>query len=60
MPLALQLNENLSEVEAWLEEMEAELKAQNQGGDSLEEAKKQHDNLKVRTSTLCLNGYDSM
>ncbi|PVD38689.1 hypothetical protein C0Q70_01309 [Pomacea canaliculata] len=47
LPLALQLNENLSEVEAWLEEMEAELKAQNQGGDSLEEAKKQHDNLKT-------------
>ncbi|KAK7501339.1 hypothetical protein BaRGS_00007464, partial [Batillaria attramentaria] len=47
LPLATHLNENLSEVEAWLEEMEAELKAQGPPGDNLEEVKKQHDNLKT-------------
>ena len=47
LPLATHLNENLSEVEVWLEEMEAELKAQGQPGENLEEVKKQHDHLKV-------------
>ena len=52
VPLATHLNENLSEVEAWLEEMEAELRAQGQPGDNLEEVKKQHDHLKVRDWNL--------
>ncbi|XP_070185712.1 microtubule-actin cross-linking factor 1, isoforms 6/7-like isoform X4 [Littorina saxatilis] len=47
LPLATHLNENLSEVEAWLEEMEAELRSQGQPGENLEEVKKQHDNLKT-------------
>ena len=47
LPLATHLNENLSEVEAWLEEMEAELRAQGQPGNNLEEVKKQHDHLRV-------------
>jgi hypothetical protein len=45
--LATHLNENLSEVEAWLEEMEAELKSQGPAGENLEEVRKQHDQLKV-------------
>ena len=57
LPLATHLNENLSEVEAWLEEMEAELKAQGQPGENLEEVKKQHDNLKVRAHFRLFRGF---
>ena len=57
LPLATHLNENLSEVEAWLEEMEAELRAQGQPGENLEEVKKQHDHLKVGTVICPIDIY---
>ena len=47
LPLAGHYGENQLEVSAWLEEMEAEIGAQGSPGDSLEQVKKQHDNLKV-------------
>ncbi|XP_041374834.1 LOW QUALITY PROTEIN: microtubule-actin cross-linking factor 1-like [Gigantopelta aegis] len=46
LPLASHYSENQSEVQAWLDEMEAELKAQGKPGESLEQVRKQHDNLK--------------
>ncbi|GFN99913.1 microtubule-actin cross-linking factor 1 [Plakobranchus ocellatus] len=47
LPLAGHYGENQLEVSAWLEEMEAEIAAQGSPGDSLEQVKKQHDNLKM-------------
>ena len=47
LPLATHYGENQLEVSSWLEEMEAELGAQGDPGQNLEQVKKQHDNLKV-------------
>ena len=49
LPLASHYSENQSEVQAWLDEMEAELKAQGKPGENLEQVRKQHDNLKVNS-----------
>ncbi|XP_067685972.1 microtubule-actin cross-linking factor 1, isoforms 6/7-like isoform X1 [Haliotis asinina] len=45
-PLASHYSENQNEVQAWLDEMEAELKAQGKPGESLEQVRKQYENLK--------------
>ncbi|XP_005100351.2 microtubule-actin cross-linking factor 1 [Aplysia californica] len=47
LPLATHYGENQTEVTSWLEEMEAELGAQGEPGQNLEQVKKQHDNLKA-------------
>ncbi|CAL1534640.1 unnamed protein product [Lymnaea stagnalis] len=47
LPLATHYGENQTEVSAWLEEMEAEMEAQGDPGQNLEQVKKQHDNLKT-------------
>lgn len=52
LPLASHFGENQVEIGAWLDEMEAELKAQGTPGDNLEQIKKQQDNLKVRNSLV--------
>ncbi|BFZ22115.1 hypothetical protein BsWGS_25154 [Bradybaena similaris] len=47
LPLANHYSENQTEISAWLEEMEAEMNTQGSPGESLEQVKKQHDNLKT-------------
>lgn len=47
LPLATSFSESHAEVASWLDEMEAELKAQGSPGDTLEQVKKQYDTLKV-------------
>ncbi|CAE1316032.1 DST [Acanthosepion pharaonis] len=47
LPLASHFSENQAEILAWLDEMEAELKAQSTSGENLDQVKKQLDNLKV-------------
>ncbi|KAK3083433.1 hypothetical protein FSP39_022457, partial [Pinctada imbricata] len=47
LPLATHFSENQSEISTWLEEMEAELKAQMSPGENLEQVKKQLDNVKA-------------
>lgn len=51
-PLATHYSENQTEISAWLDEMEAEMNAQGSPGENLEQVKKQHDNLRVRTLNL--------
>ncbi|ESO82078.1 hypothetical protein LOTGIDRAFT_237159 [Lottia gigantea] len=46
LPLASHYSDSQAEVTAWLDEMEAELKAQGKPGDSLEQIRKQYDHLK--------------
>ncbi|XP_053386476.1 dystonin-like isoform X4 [Mercenaria mercenaria] len=47
LPLATSFSESHAEVAGWLDEMEAELKAQGSPGDTLEQVKKQYENLKT-------------
>ena len=47
LPLATSFSESQAEVSGWLDEMEAELKAQGSVGDTLEQVKKQLDSMKV-------------
>lgn len=47
LPLATHFSENQSEIQAWLDEMEAEIKAQGAPSENLEQVKKQYDNMKV-------------
>jgi hypothetical protein len=49
LPLATSFSESHAEVAGWLDEMEAELKAQGSPGDTLDQVKKQYENLKVKT-----------
>ncbi|KAK6172103.1 hypothetical protein SNE40_018056 [Patella caerulea] len=46
LPLAGHYSDTQAEVTAWLDEMEAELKAQGKPGESLEQIRKQYDHLK--------------
>lgn len=47
LPLATHFSENQTEIQGWLDEMEADIKAQGAPGDNLEQIKKQYDNIKV-------------
>ena len=51
LPLATHFSENQTEILSWLEEMEAELKAQTSPGENLEQVKKQLDIVKVSGSS---------
>lgn len=48
LPLATHFSENQAEIHSWLDEMEADLKAHSSPGNTLEQVKKQLDNIKVR------------
>ncbi len=52
LPLASHYGENLGETQQWLEEMEAELKSQGKPGESLDQVRKQYENLKVSCSRM--------
>ena len=45
-------SESQAEVQGWLDEMEAEIKAQGAPGENLEQVKKQYDTLKVSSALL--------
>ncbi|KAL3854341.1 hypothetical protein ACJMK2_013614, partial [Sinanodonta woodiana] len=47
LPLATQYGENQGEIQAWLDEMEAEVRAHGAPGDNLEQIKKQHETLRA-------------
>lgn len=47
LPLATHFSENQTEIQNWLDEMEADVKAQGNTGENLEQVRKQLDNLKV-------------
>ncbi|XP_076088399.1 microtubule-actin cross-linking factor 1, isoforms 6/7-like isoform X5 [Mytilus galloprovincialis] len=46
LPLATHFSENQSEIQSWLDEMEADMKAQSSPGESLDQIKKQYENIK--------------
>ena len=45
--ISFYFSESQAEVQGWLDEMEAEIKAQGAPGENLEQVKKQYDTLKV-------------
>lgn len=47
LPLATHFSENQSEIQGWLDEMEADMKAQSSPGENLDQIKKQYENVKV-------------
>lgn len=52
LPLATHFSENQSEIQSWLDEMEADMKAQSSPGESLDQIKKQYENIKVIISII--------
>jgi dystonin len=55
LPLATHFSENQSEIQSWLDEMEADMKAQASPGESLDQIKKQYENVKVN---MIKHSYD--
>ncbi|KAL5005910.1 hypothetical protein ScPMuIL_017068 [Solemya velum] len=52
LPLATHFSENQSEIQAWLDEMEAEIKAQGVPSENIEQVKKQYDNMKANQQRM--------